>query len=445
MDLENGEPPYLALVNECFATQSMDDEVAADGLRSIEMLRHLQAPVVQFDTDGNVITQNPEAFNLFGKSSFVERFVDAKVGEDLLVAVLKNGVPVNTQVQQLTRTHGPRWFDVQVLSRCDPVTACPAVLYSARDITAIMETEAKSELLSVISHEIRTPLHTLNGFTELLGLTKLDEQQREYEAMIKHSCVCMMGVINDVLDFSKVDSGSLQLESIPFDLETVCRGTISAVAPSAEKKGLKLHCGIKADLPKLVNGDPGRFRQVLSNLLNNAIKFTESGGVSVNISSTKHSNDNVVILVEVADTGIGISPQGQDVVFHKFRQASVSVSRKYGGTGLGLAICKSLVELMSGNIGVESVVNEGSKFWFEIPFSGVTKMASPCPKKKSDVKCNGRSWNILVAEDDRICQKLAASMLRKLGHSVMTVDDGQAAVSAVLDPANNFDIVLMDS
>lgn len=441
----------------------MDDEVAEEGLRSIELLRHLPQPAAQFDASGAIIIQNPESYDLFGRTPFVERFADRAVGQDLLTTVLNTGVNITIQAQQQTLSNGIRWFDVQVKSRQDPVTAQSAILYSARDITAITETEAKSELLSVIAHEIRTPLHQLMGFSELLELTTLDDQQEEYASMIKLSCICMMGVINDVLDFSKVESGKLTMESIPFELRPMVEGTVSAMVPIAEKKGLAIKCFVEEGegkcLPQTVLGDPSRMRQVLTNLLNNAIKFTDSGSVTVTMtsatpscSSGQHQQqpNKAFVRFAVQDTGIGISPEGQAVVFEKYRQASDSVSRKYGGTGLGLAICKSIVELMGGEIGVESTPDEGSTFWFSIPFDMVESRKPMSPIIKNNgcgVKPNDRPWKILVAEDNVVCQKLIIRLLRKLGHTVQVVGDGAQAVAALGDVGceDQFDLVLMDS
>ena len=232
---------------------------------------------------------------------------------------------------------------------------------------------AKTNFLSMMSHEIRTPMNSVLGNTELMLATKLDDYQRSHLKTVYQSGECLLTIIDDILDFAKIETDKMSLECVAFNLHNVISGIAAELQYKIEKKGLCLSVKYKNVVPENVKGDPLRLRQVMANLLSNAVKFTEKGGIDIIVTAIDDTQSVVQLSFEVKDTGIGLEENSQAILFNSFTQADNSISRKYGGTGLGLAISKRIVELMGGTIGVHSEIGKGCSFYFTVQFEKYTE------------------------------------------------------------------------
>eukprot|EP00934_Nitzschia_sp_Nitz4_P004225 Nitzschia sp. Nitz4//scaffold87_size112219//58747//61035//NITZ4_004077-RA/size112219-processed-gene-0.25-mRNA-1//-1//CDS//3329559378//4215//frame0 len=504
----------------CESCPTVSNKLLNENWRGVELLRQLPMAICQFDMDGNMLFQNPEgtlqnstASNGSNNSAVVEdatdstnhstdedslsvantssdqpsyekspgkgrskrrqrpenlvgRFVDPEVGRQVLREI-QMPTKTNVTVEATVRTlHGSKWSSVEVRRVLDPLHGDEILLYTSKDLSDVIrakeereERERKSELLAIMAHEIRNPLQQILGFTELLNQTQATPEQKSFIELLGTSAKGLVDVISDVLDYSKLEAGKMKMESIPFEPFSVVRATVEESRTFCEQKNLSIQLDWNPDLPSSALGDPTRLKQIFSNLLSNALRFTDKGGITVRAAPTtvphfqlrklprsrsaRLLQSTMLIRFEVVDTGVGISAEHKDLIFRKFKQVNINMSRSLGGTGLGLSICQLLVDQMGGFIGVDSVLGQGACFWFVlpvvVPLNQKVKSSSPAMTKRKQTQ---QSMRVLVAEDNHVNQKLVSHMLQRMGHHATIAANGEEAVH--LATKNEYDVVLMD-
>ncbi len=429
-----------------------------------QLFRAVSDAIIIFDAKNQVIIEvNNAALELYGHShetisglKYHTLFND-KLTSDEIIQLIDNNR--NSPLPEMKHIDiSGKVFDVEVSFGSFLINDTTVICAAIRDITerksyelelkrardsAITAFKAKSQFLANMSHEIRTPMSGILGSLELLSDGPLTDEQAEYLNTSKECGNNLMGILDDLLCFTKSESGKLIFESIPFNMQNLIKKIISHQTPLATKRGSEINIDISKKFPEILIGDPTRIQQLLTNLLSNAIKFTENGSITLHISTylTNHNNDHIHI--EVKDNGIGIKSELHASIFETFMQGDASTTRNYGGTGLGLSICKQLVSRMNGNIGVISSEQAGSIFWVDFCLTHQVPSAPPINSDKENPSTvNATNPSVLLAEDNLVNQKVAFAMLKKLNCVVTIANDGEEALQKARN--EKFDLILMD-
>jgi len=344
-------------------------------------------------------------------------------------------------IKSLTKTRNElEYLNTDLKDEIDYAKRIEGELKQARDRAEKMS-QAKGEFLANMSHEIRTPMNGVIGTLQLLEGTTLDASQREYVHVAHKSADALLAILNDILDLSKIEAGKLSLEDIPFDLRELVQELVVLHSLKAEQKGIELNSEINEQVPDVIVGDPTRVRQILVNLITNALKFTSEGEVSISVNIKEKTEDKALLRIDVSDTGVGIPLDKQQKLFSAFTQADGSTTRKYGGTGLGLAIVRQLVEMMNGELGIDSDAGKGARFWFEISM-GISHAALEVSPSKTQTENRKLEGCVLLVEDNPVNEMVARKMLEKLGLDSVTATNGKQALDML--EVESVDVVLMD-
>ncbi|TNF48805.1 MAG: PAS domain S-box protein [Bacteroidetes bacterium] len=367
-----------------------------------------------------------------GESGVYEVRIKCKSGEVKWVII--SGAPIFNETGEVTGSLG---IHIDITDRIN----LQKQLIEAKD-QALQSVSLKESFMANMSHEIRTPLHAISGMLELLIDTDLDNEQSMYVNAIRTSSLNLLSIINDILDFAKIESGKMELSFTEVDLNNLVNNVYNSFKPQANEKQLELHLNVDPGLNGLVMADHLKINQVLFNLTHNALKFTTKGEVSINIIVLEENDSTIRVKLEVRDTGKGISEENLKLIFETFVQEDPSISRNFGGSGLGLTICKSLVELMGGELKVESELGVGSIFYFELEFEKMNSIILQDESKGEIEEIDLSSFNILIAEDNEMNQLLISKLLERMNASFRIVGNGAEALSAMKN--ESFDLILMD-
>jgi PAS domain S-box-containing protein len=423
--------------------------------------------IVISDTNGNIEYVNPQFTQVTGYSIdevigkslfFMEMQEDNKEKYSEMIEAMASGKEWRGEIRHKSKNNVVFWEYVCYSPIINSEGVITNYLRVSEDITerklmsenlfrakeaAEAANRAKSEFLANMSHEIRTPLNGIIGMTNLTLQTELTEDQRENLNIINSCAELLLRVINDILDYSKIEAGKMILENVKFDFLNLLEKTYKSHVVHADEKGLRLSYTVQKGIPRILVGDPGRLQQVLNNLISNAIKFTDVGEVKITADIVEIRDDSVKLKFSVSDTGIGIDREKIGLLFKSFSQVDSSITRRYGGTGLGLAISRQLVEMMGGEIWVQSKKEKGSTFYFTASFKRKDKdgVRAECFSNVRG-KLPGRSLRILLAEDDKVNQQVIAGMLKNEQYSLVIAENGFEAIK--LFEENEFDLILMD-
>jgi PAS domain S-box-containing protein len=435
------------------------------------ILRSVVEGILGIDTEGKISFVNPAAGSMFDRKTSdlvgknYQTILFGKKTEDLvndfefspIQFALTDGETSHVNSELFYRRDGSDFLVEYICVPLKEKNKIIGAVITFQDITerrdiesaivearnaAIEAARTKTAFLANMSHEIRTPLNGVIGMTSLLLDTNLSHEQLHYTTIIKQSADLLLDIVNEILDFSKIEAGKLELEKITFDLYDLLKGISEFFKIEVKRKSLSLKLEIADDVPKEICGDSNRLRQIFNNLISNAVKFTDSGKIAIKVSKESETDAEILLKFVVADTGIGIPKDKQDFLFQPFTQADISTTRRFGGTGLGLAISKQLSNMMNGEIGVESEINQGSSFWFTAEFEKETNFEVATPIAESKPTDLLPKTRILIAEDNEVNQQVALGMLRSLGFQADAVANGVEAVNALL--TTDYDLILMD-
>ena len=433
-----------------------------------QAINHAQDGMALFDDVGQFTYMNPAHAAIYGYTvdellgkSWTQLYPEewAAMIEQMYLPMLRSEGQWQGEVVGKKSSGDAFHVDLSLTLLEEPGTGRQTILCTCRDITHRKQMEhdlvtakeaaeagvrAKSEFLATMSHEIRTPMNGVLGMTDLLIDTSLTPEQHEFVHTLKHSGESLMRIINDILDFSKIEAGKLTIETLPFDLRLTIEDTLDLLAPTAQAKHLELVGLIDAQAPNAVIGDPGRIRQILTNLIGNAIKFTESGEVLVQVLKAEETAASVLLRFEIVDTGVGLNEEAKAKLFQSFTQADSSTARKYGGTGLGLAICKRLTELMGGQIGIQSFPGTGTCVWFTIRLLTQTYTAVvPTPPLIDNLS----GLRICLVDDNATNRSLLQYHACDWKMHYDSAEDGPSALSLIRRAAAEgkpFDLAILD-